>query len=140
MGILRFGRCAPAAIAVVLLAVGCGTQTSADLFSVKRSGSLPGAKLKLLVNDSGTVSCNGGPPRALPDNLLLDARELARDLAADKDKPIPAIGVVSPTYTFNVTLGAGTISWPVGVPVPDSFNRLVYFTRKVAKGVCGLPR
>lgn len=125
---------------LVVAASGCGTQGSADLFKVDRSGSLPGARLSLLVSDSGSVSCNGSARKRLPDPLVLEARQLARDLDRDRSVAVPQIGVVSPTYEFKVTLGSGTISWPVGVPVPESFNRLVYFTRKVAKGVCGLAR
>lgn len=136
------GRLIPAAaMSALFLAVGCGTQASPDLFTVKRSGSIPGADLTLLVNDAGTVSCNGGPPRTLPDPLLLEARALARDLAADADRPIPAIAPLNPIYTFRVKTGAGTAKWMDGAPgLPASFLKLAQFTRQVAKGTCGLPR
>ena len=129
------------ALAVVLLVGGCGTQQSADLFLIKRSGKIPGANLTLLVGDGGTVRCNGSAPKPLPNDLLLQARELTKQLAEDKNKPIPEIGVVNSIYDFKVTLGAGTVSWQDGNPgVPESFKQAAYFTRKVAKQVCQLTR
>ena len=54
----------------VLLA-GCGFDVEEpDLFLVTRTGG-QGHKLSLLVNDSGTVSCNGGKPKAISDPQLL---------------------------------------------------------------------
>ena len=129
------------AAVTALLIVGCGTQASADLFRVKRTGSIPGADLTLVVNDSGTVRCNNSPAKPLPDPLLLQARSLAEAIPADMNKPIPAIGIVNPTYHFAVTTGAGTAQWDVGIPsLPASFGQMVYFTRQVAKQVCGLKR
>ena len=124
-----------------LLLASCGTQQSADLFQVDRSGSIPGAKLKLIVSDSGTATCNGGTPKALPGDQLLAARDLAARLAEDKDKPRTLIGFSHSVYNFKVTFGAGKIEWKDGDPnVPASFKELVYLTRKIAKGTCGLSR
>ena len=128
-------------LALAVLVAGCGTQQSADLFLVKRTGKIPGANLTLLVGDGGTVRCNGSAPKPLPNDLLLQARDLTKQLAEDKNKPIPEIGVVNSIYDFKVTLGAGTVSWQDGNPgVPESFKQTAYFTRKVAKQVCQLTR
>ncbi|HEU4703782.1 MAG TPA: hypothetical protein VFS37_14980, partial [Conexibacter sp.] len=51
-------------VGAIVLA-GCGAATP-DVFLLTRSGSIPGARLTLLVNDGGTVRCNGGEPRQLP--------------------------------------------------------------------------
>jgi hypothetical protein len=132
---------AGALAAVVILSAGCGTQQSADLFVVKRTGKIPGANLTLLVTDNGTVKCNGGAAKPLPNELLLQARELTKQLAEDQSKPIPMIGVPNSIYDFTVTFGAGKVGWQDGNPyVPESFKQTAYFTRKVAKSVCGLAR
>ena len=70
---------------------GCGAAYP-DLFVLTRTGSIPGARLTLLVNDGGTVRCNGGAPRQLPPRQLLDARRIATDLAeeAHDDLTLPA--------------------------------------------------
>ena len=90
---------------------GCGLdQQSPDLFLLTRTGQ--GPKLTLLANDGGTIRCNGGKARALPDALLIAARDLAQDL--DKDarhgltiKPSP--GTV---FYYRIKLEHGTISFP----------------------------
>jgi len=131
----------PALVALCLLSVGCGTQQSADLFTVERSGKIPGANLTLLVNDSGTVVCNGGKPQPLPSELLLDARDIARQLAADSSKPITGDPPINWIYRFQVQLGAGKLDWIDGsLGLPESYLRLSQFTRKVAKGPCHLVR
>ncbi len=135
-------RLAVAATVAATLAVGCGgTQRSADLFVVKRTGSIPGANLTLLVTDNGTVRCNGGPAKVLPGELLVEARGLTEDLAGDLGKPIREIAPLNSIYTFRVKMGAGTAEWMDGTPgLPQSFLKLSQFTRKVAKGTCGLQR
>ena len=129
------------AVAASLLIAACGTQRTSDLFLVKRTGKIPGANLTLLVSDDGTASCNGGPKKQMGNELLLEARELAAQLAKDQNKPIAAIGVVNPIYDFAVSSGAGGVRWQDGNPhIPDSFKQTAYFTRRVAKQVCGLTR
>src|SRR2546423_9170380 len=60
---------------------GCGAQSS-DLFAVDRAGSIPRARLSLVVSDGGTVRCDGGRPVAISDSEPLDARNLQRHLEA----------------------------------------------------------
>ena len=61
---------------VLILLSGCGLNvTSADLFVLTRTGQ--GQKLTMLVSDGGTIRCNGGRTRALPNALLLQARDIA---------------------------------------------------------------
>jgi hypothetical protein len=85
-----------AGLAVAALAValaGCGLDVQqADLFLLTRTGQ--GPKLTLLPNDSGTIRCDGGKARTLPDALLIEARDLAQDLDNDARrgltiKPMP---------------------------------------------------
>jgi len=130
-----------ATVTALLLLTSCGTQTSADLYLIKRTGKIPGANLTLLVTDNGSVRCNGGPPRPLPNDMLLQSRELTKQLAEDQSKPIPMIGVPNSIYDFTVTFGAGKVGWQDGNPyVPESFKQLAYLTRRIAKQVCGLKR
>lgn len=124
------------------LIAGCGgTQRAADLFEVERSGSIPGANLKLLVTDNGTVRCNGGAARPLPGPLLVEARGLTEDLAAQAGKPIAEVPKANAIYSFKVRLGAGTLSWQDGsLGLPAPFYELSRLTRRIAKEACGLVR
>src|SRR5437016_69615 len=68
-----------ASLGVLVTLVGCGENVKgADLFLLTRRGH--GPELSLLVNDSGTISCNGGRAKPLADPLLLQARDLATAL------------------------------------------------------------
>ena len=68
---------------------GCGLNVqSPDLFVLSRTGQ--GKPLTLLVNDGGTIRCDGGKAKSLPDPLLLDARDLADDLDKDARKQTAA--------------------------------------------------
>jgi hypothetical protein len=128
------------AAAVLAVLSGCGTP-SADLFVVDRSGSIPGAHLRLLVSDGGTVECNGGKARQLPDPDLLTARELARRLDALAKESVnlpPARGSI---LRYSVRLEPGSVVFSDNSPgqTPE-LRQLALFTRRVAQHVCRLPR
>lgn len=119
---------------------GCGADYP-DLMVVTRSGSIPGARLRLLVNDGGTVRCNGGEAIQLPPRALLDAREIARELmeeAAD-DLTLPRPPGALLRYRLRTVDGTVTFSDADAVGRP-LLGRLVAFTRTVAQDVCGLAR
>ncbi len=129
---------------VTLLAAGiavaaCGTP-SPDLFVVKRDGSVPGAKLQLLVSDQ-TARCNDGPAKDLTSEQILEARDIARELLlvqAD-DEPIPAAAPAQ-IFSFAVQTEQGTLRYPDTQQRPDILPRLSRFVRRVAIDTCGLPR
>ncbi|MFL5822113.1 MAG: hypothetical protein ACJ764_01575, partial [Solirubrobacteraceae bacterium] len=77
-------------------------------FLLKRRGH--GPELALLVNDSGTISCNGGWPKPLADPLLLQARDLAPQLSsvAGLRLPVPKNSV----NRYYVVLPYGGVSFP----------------------------
>lgn len=98
------------ALGAALLAA-CGLQVqSADLFVVTRSGE--GTRQTLLVNDAGSVSCDGGKPRPLSDPLLLQARDLATALDADAKRGLRLPAGPDSVYRYTIRLQDGTISFP----------------------------
>src|SRR6185437_7207846 len=69
---------APVMAVAVVLAVGlagCFDVQSADLFLLTRTGQ--GGKLTLLVNDGGTVRCDGAKAKPISNTSLIAARDLA---------------------------------------------------------------
>jgi hypothetical protein len=129
-----------AALAALVLLAGCGTP-SADLFVVQRTGSIPGARLALLVSDGGFARCNGGPDRDLPDPLLLDARELARDLDKPAQRHLELLPGPGSVLSYSVRLEKGTVRFSDTSPRQLLVMRkLALFVRRVAKGTCGLER
>jgi hypothetical protein len=136
------GRAAAAGAAALVagLIAACGVE-SPDLFVLTRDGSVPGARLQLLVNDGGTVRCNGGKQRRLPDPLLIQARELQRQIAEDardhERYPPGRDGV----FTYSVRSEDGTVSWAdTSRPLPERYLKLAFLARKIAQGPCGLTR
>jgi hypothetical protein len=132
-------RRAAAAALVVAALTGCGT-ASPDLFEVRRSGEDRAANLTLVVNDGGTVTCNG-EEHPLDADRLLTARELARDLAEHAELGVelpPGPGAV---LRYRVRMEAGTVSFSdTSRGNPPAFLRLAGFTKDVAERVCGIVR
>jgi hypothetical protein len=119
---------------------GCGA-AAPDVLLLTRSGSLPGARLTLLVNDGGTVRCNGGAPRQLPARRLLDARRIAEDLSeeAHDDLTLPAPPGSLLRYRLRTEQGTVTFSDVDAVRRPE-LAPVIVFARAVAQDVCGLER
>lgn len=133
-------------VVVVLALSGCGAP-SADLFVVTRSGSIPGARLKLLVGDGGTVRCNGGKELAITSKQLIDAREIAFELNGDDKKAGPATRNVrlapgpGTILRYFVRSEKGTVAFSdTSRGQPQAFYKVAALTRVLAKGVCRLPR
>jgi len=133
-------RLAAAAVLVCLVVAGCGADYP-DLLVLHRTGSLPAARLTLLVNDGGTVRCNGGEAVQLPPRLLLDARGIARDLAeeAHDDLTLPAPRGSLLRYRLRTQDGTVTFS-DVDAARRAELAPVIVFARSVAQDVCGLAR
>jgi len=128
-----------AAVAAGLAAGGCGTP-SPDLFVMKRDGTVPGAKLELLVSDQ-TARCNDGPVKNLTSAQILEARDIRDDLhlvqrGAVEVPPAPP----AQFFTFAVTTELGTLRYPDTAQRPPILPRLARFVRRVAIDTCGLAR
>lgn len=143
---MRVTSAAIAAATAVALA-GCGAPAG-DLFAVERSGSVPGARLTLIVDDGGFVRCNGADRRQISSAQLIDAREIARALdGEDGEAPGPA----KQTLTFPPRPGSvlryvvrtegGSVAFAdTSTGQPAVLYRVAQLTRELAKRVCGLPR
>jgi hypothetical protein len=132
-------RRAFAATAAAVLLCGCGTP-GADLFVAVRSGSGPGAALRLRVIDDGQVVCNGAQ-HDLPSRLLISARELATDLAdAAKAGTSLAPGPGS-VLRYRIRTEDGTVRFAdTSRGQPPAFYRAAFLVHQIAVGPCGLPR
>jgi len=139
--------------AVAAGAAGCGG-AAPDLMAVERTGTIPGAELRLRVTDDGRVSCNGGPLVPLTSGQLIDARQAVRDLEGEDEEvgpadrnlrlpPGPANGPAS-ILAYEVTVRdppSGSVAWADTSPrQPPVLQRLALLTRQIAQGPCGLER
>jgi hypothetical protein len=133
-----------AGLALATAAAGCGgtaEDRSADLFAVDRSGAVPGARLRLIVNDGGTATCNGGKPVALAPDQLIDARVLQRDLAPAAAAHVVLAPEPGSVLRYVVHTPDGTVRFAdTSKRIRPAFQRLAYLVRRIAKGPCRLPR
>ncbi len=126
------------ALGAVALFAGCGGQvTLPDLFIVYRSGTVPGARLTLLVNEGGQVHCDGGPALALSDAQLVLARGIQEELHEPASKHLdlpPKPGSVFSYYVRNEEGYARFSDNSAGKP--KALRELQRFVLEVAQGVC----
>ena len=127
-----------AAILLCAGLAGCGFDVqSPDLFLLTRTGQA--GKLTLLVNDSGTIRCNGGAAKQLPDPLLLQARDLATSLDGDAKSKLRIPAPTNSVYAYTVTLQDGTISFPDTAAARHSeLAQAEQFALSAAQSVCGI--
>jgi hypothetical protein len=122
---------------LVVALAGCGLNVKgADLFLLTRRGH--GPELALLVNDSGTISCNKGSPKPLPDPLLLQARDLAPSLdsIAGMNLPVPHNSV----NHYYVVLPYGSVAFPdTAAAHHPLLAQVLDFAVKASQQVCHLP-
>jgi hypothetical protein len=127
------------AVAAGALAAGCG-QEAPDLFQVMRSGQGRNAKLNMVVNDDGSVTCNGRSHQ-LPAKSLLMARALTRDMGNSAKLALDLPPGPGSVLAYHVRMQAGTISFAdTSKHLPLPLIRLEQFTKDVSEGVCGLSR
>lgn len=130
-----------ASLTIATLLGGCGGGIKApDLFIVTRSSGQAPAKLTVLVNQEGGVTCNAGPTVKLSDPQLLEARAIQEDLhdqASQHRSLTPQPGSVFSYYLRDVD---GTVRFSDNSKAkPAVFDRLSLFVLKVAQEVCHLP-
>jgi hypothetical protein len=127
------------AVAVAAVLAGCGTE-SPDLFAVERSGPDPEANLMLVVNDGGSVTCNG-EQHSLDADRLLRARELSREIAKQAELGVELPPGPRADLRYRVRMEAGTVAFSdTSRGNPPSFFQLAAFTKDVAERVCGILR
>jgi hypothetical protein len=130
-------RATLAVLAVAALAAGCGSSPP-DLFAVDRSGSGPGADLRMIVNDGGSVSCDG-KSHPLDADRLLTARQLERDLEPQAELSIELPPGPGSVLSYRVSMEQGTIAFSdTSRRIPGTFQRVAAFTKDVAEQVCGI--
>lgn len=138
-GLLRVCSVAVFCVSAALLAAGCSGVVSPDLFIVYRSGSAPGAKLTMLVNEEGVVHCNGGPARHLSDPQIIEARTIQEGLEgpASEHESLPAQPGSVLSYYVRDANGSVRFS-DNSAHQPSATRKLAGFVLSVAQGVCGL--
>jgi hypothetical protein len=130
-------RVAPVVLIATCAVGGCGLQVrSPDLLQINRTGQ--GKSLNLLINDQGTIRCDGGAKKPLNDSLLLKARELDRLLSPDAKSKLSLPAAPGTVFSYGVRLQSGTIAFgdraAAGRP---ELAQLQLFVVRAAREACG---
>jgi hypothetical protein len=125
------------ALAAIMLS-GCGINIqSADLFKLTRTGQ--GQTLTMLVNDGGTIRCNGGHTRPLPNDLLLQARDLASALDKDVKAHTKFPPKANTVFSYKVELQDGTLSFAdTSAAHHTELAQAELFAVQAAQKACGI--
>jgi hypothetical protein len=129
-------------LATVMLAAGCGGGIMAsDLFIVQRTGSGPGARLTLLVNEEGGVRCNDGPTLKLSDPQLVRARAIQEELHEQTSSHMSLPAGSGSVLSYYLRDENGTVRFSDNSPgQPKVFRELALLVLEVAQQVCHLPQ
>ena len=104
-----------ATLLAAAIALGCGGEAG-DLMAIEiAKGPARGRALDIVVKSDGRASCNDRPEETIPSDLLIDTRELDRDLsdlAEEGATFFPPTGAGRREYV--VRIKAGTIRWSEG--------------------------
>jgi hypothetical protein len=98
------------AVAAAVVLAGCFDVQSPDLFLLTRTGQ--GPKLTLLINDGGTIRCDGAKAKPVSDPTLIAARDLSENLVTDAENKLTIPNVPGSVYYFRIRLQQGTVSFP----------------------------
>ena len=131
-------RLTAALVLAGLLAAGCGGEAG-DLMAIKVSpGATKTEPLDIVVESDGRATCNDGEREMIPSELLIDARELERQLGKLVEEGanyFPPTGPLQREYV--VRIKAGTIRWSEGEHgLPRELPRTQLFTLKLDRLLC----
>jgi hypothetical protein len=129
-------------LAAITFAAGCGGGIAApDLFIVQRTGSVPGARLTLLVNEEGGVRCNGGRVLKLSDPLLIRARAIQEELHEQAAEHLSLPAGAGSVLSYYLRDENGTVRFSDNSHgQPKVFHELALLMLQVAQQVCHLPQ
>jgi hypothetical protein len=104
-------RAAGAAVLCCVVLAACGFDVEApDDFLLTRTGQ--GARVTLLVNDAGTIRCDGGRARPITSAMLINARDLVTNLQGDSQEGLDIPQAPNSVYRYTIRMQTGTISFP----------------------------
>jgi hypothetical protein len=121
-----------------LLASGCGGGIALpDLFILQRSGNIAGASLTLVVNEGGTVRCDGGPPLPISDSQLVLARGIQEELKEQAASHLSLPAKPGSVLSYYLRDEDGTVRFSDNSAGQSKImHELQSFVLQVAQGVC----
>lgn len=129
------------AVTAAIAFSGCGGVKASDLFIVYRSGATPQAKLTLLVDEEGGVTCNGHAGASkLEDAQIVKAREIQEELEKPSSSHLLLAPRAGSVFSYYVRDESGSVHFSDNSAAqPAVFHKLQLFVLQSAQQICGLP-
>ena len=120
-----------------MLLAGCFDVQSPDLFLITRTGQ--GSTLTLLVNDAGTIRCDGAKTKPMSNSTLITARDLSDNLGTDAQDKLTIPQAPGSVYYYRIRLQQGTIAFPDKASATRNvLAQAELFAAQAAQRDCGL--
>ena len=133
---MRLPGVALAAALIVAIPAGCGG-SAGDLLAIEVSGGFQGREVRLTVTSDGRGRCNDGELRALASELVIEARELERDLGGLAEDGASFEEPGADRRQFVARTRAGTVRWTEGASeLPSVLPRAVLIERQLEQQLC----
>jgi hypothetical protein len=128
------------ALAALILVAGCGGVAAPDLFVVSRTGSTPQARLTLLVNEEGGVTCNGrAAQQKLGDPQIVKAREIQEELLKPSSSHLSLPPRPRSVLSYYVRDESGDVRFSDNsAGQPAVLRKLQLFVLQTAQEICHL--
>lgn len=128
------------AVGAAIAISGCGGVKASDLFIVYRSGSTPQAKLTLLIDEEGGVTCNGRAAASkLEDAQIVKAREIQEELEKPSSSHLSLAPRAGSVLSYYVRDESGSVRFSDNSAAqPAVFHKLQLFVLQTAQQICGL--
>jgi hypothetical protein len=128
------------ALAAAILVAGCGGVAAPDLFVVSRTGTTPRARLTLLVNEEGGVTCNGRvAAQKLSDPQIVKAREIQEELAKPSSSHLSLAPRRGSVLSYYVRDESGNVHFSDNsAGQPAVLRKLQLFVLQTAQEICHL--
>jgi len=124
-------------LAAGVLVAGCGGDAG-DLMAIEVSpGATKTKPLEIVIESDGQASCNDRPEEQIPSDLLIDARELERELGdlAEEGAFFEPTGAGRREYV--VRIKAGAVRWSEGKRgIPRELPRMQLLALRLDRLLC----
>jgi len=116
---------------------GCGGEAG-DLMAIEITGGPARERpLDIVVASDGRGSCNEGDSEMLPSDLLIEARELERELGDLAEEGANYSSGTERRRAYVVRIKAGTVRWTEGEPgLPEELPRTQLLALRLDRLLC----
>ena len=127
---------ATAIAAAGALLAGCGGG-SGDLLAIDVTGGPANREQRIVVQDNGQASCNGGKQSDIGSTALIEARELERELKDPAENADSFMGNRARGATYAARTNDGVVRWREGAkPLPEVLPRVQLFALQQSRVLC----